>query len=105
MIKQEYKLSEREDSFICYMMNNHRGKENAILGKDLKKKWGDNRKMRMMIHDLRVNGYPICSGHEGYWFASTQDEVQNSIHYINSYIADLANIRSGLKQSIGRYFE
>jgi hypothetical protein len=97
-------LTDAEKKFVNYMKENHSGKAKAIKAKDLKARFGSTRKIRLMTHGLRLEGIPVCTGQTGYYFASSTDEVKESIRYIDSYIDDLNKVRSGLNKSITGYF-
>lgn len=64
------------------------GKENAI-SRELLKTYTDmsDRKIRQIIHELRISGQIICSdsGCKGYWRPTKRKEVEDFIEQMESY--------------------
>lgn len=82
--------------FVDWLKEYHAGKENAINAKDMKQ-WGSRRAIRLMVHDLRLSGYPICSGSEGYYYAIRASEVSQTLGFLTSMQDDLQKIIAGLR--------
>ena len=73
------------------------GEENAKTMKELR---GINsRDMRFLVSELRVKGYPICSGHKGYWLGKDLDELNRTINNISSRRFEMGRVVNGLKKS------
>jgi hypothetical protein len=93
-------------STVLNILLNHKGKENAIKGKELSRLLGqkDTRKIRLIIKDELVKeGYAICSTpHEpyGYFLATSYDEVKEALGIIrNGYAKSLFIYYRNLKNA------
>jgi hypothetical protein len=85
-------------AFAEWMKENHNGKENAIRAKDMKH-WGTAREIRHMVHDLRLEGCPICSGSTGYYYASNSSELSETLSWLDSMREDLEKAVDALKDT------
>lgn len=79
-----------------------KGKENALTGKDLKKRLPNysERKIRKTIESLRHEKYPILSSATqpfGYYLPGNQQEVDECLKMMRSYIIELCKIRRDIK--------
>jgi hypothetical protein len=81
-----------------WLKEQHSGKGKAINAKDMKQ-WGTRREIRLMTHDLRKAGYPICSGFTGYYYASTQSEIQQTLNFLLSMQEDLGHVIDGMQDA------
>lgn len=83
---------------ICrYLQHYHTGKENAVFSKDLERMFKiDGRNIRRKISSLRQDGYPICSDETGYYFASNQQEINDTVSRLNELVIKISNSRNGL---------
>lgn len=62
-------------AILCYLHDHHMGEEKAILSRNLERCFAlDGRSLRRKISALREDGYPICSGPNGYYFAANDEE-------------------------------
>lgn len=60
---------------MCYLRDHHKGEDKAILSRNLERLFDlDGRSLRRKISELRDNGYRICSGPKGYYFAASEEE-------------------------------
>ena len=63
---------------MCYLRNHHKGEDKAILSRNLERLFElDGRSLRRKISKLREDGYRICSGPRGYYYAANQEEYWN----------------------------
>lgn len=87
---------------ICrYLYRHHRGKRNAVYSRQLERLFSiDGRNLRRMISALRMEGYPICSGDTGYYFADSQAEINATINRLNELVTKVSNSRNGLLSSV-----
>lgn len=57
------------------------------------------REIRLAVNDLRGNGYPICSGDEGYWIAKNAEEVDRTIRRLLSEARNIQEVINCLEVS------
>lgn len=86
---------------ICrYLSRHHRGKAKAVFSRELERLFSiDGRNLRRKIHSLRKDGYPICSDESGYYYAETQQEINDTIFRLNELVTKVSNARTGLLYS------
>ena len=66
----------KEKELLHYLKKHCPGRENAISGKQLKKMFRVREaELRKMVHNLRVEGIPVCSDRTGYFFPANAWEV------------------------------
>jgi uncharacterized protein YukE len=87
---------------ICqYLKQYHTGMGNAVYSRELERLFSiDGRNLRRMISALRMEGYPICSGDTGYYFADNQAEINATINRLNELVTKVSNSRNGLLHSM-----
>jgi biotin operon repressor len=79
------------------LKNNHTGRENAASSKILEAAFDmDGRTIRRCINMLRQEGVPICSDTSGYYYAASQQEINETISRLNSLITKVSNAKNGL---------
>lgn len=83
---------------ICnYLRKYHAGKERAVFSRELERLFiMDGRTVRRAIHDLRQDGFPICSDQRGYYYADNQQEINKTVCRLNSLVTNISNARTGL---------
>ena len=83
---------------LCeYLKKNHAGRENAASSKTLEAAFDmDGRAVRRCINALRQKWFPICSDTVGYYYASSQQEINETISRLNSLITKISNAKNGL---------
>ena len=80
-----------------YLKSNHTGRDRAIYSRELQHLFGlDGRNIRRTISKLRQDGVPICSGDTGYYYAASQDEVNETVKRLNQLVTKVSNARTGL---------
>lgn len=84
-----------ESDFCIYLKSYHKGKRNAITARELAH-WGTGKEIRTVVHKLRLDGYPICSGQTGYYFAETAEECRETVMFIGSYLKKLRRVHYAL---------
>lgn len=89
-------MSKREE--ICeYLKQFHKGRENAVLSRELQHIFRlDGRNIRRNVAKLRQQGYPICSDENGYYFAGSQNEINQTVSRLNCLVTAVSNARTGL---------
>ena len=87
----------KKDGILEYLRKYHCGKRNAVHSKEHEKIFKlDDRAVRRKISALRQEGYPICSGDMGYYYAESQKEINSTVHRLNDLVTGVANARTGL---------
>lgn len=90
------------DQDLCeYLYYKHMGKENAASSKTLEAIFDiSGKRIRDIVNTLRCKGVPICSDMLGYYYASTQHEINTTIAQLNSRMTKISNAKNGLLNSI-----
>ena len=70
----------KERELLRYLKKHCLGQQNALGGEKLMKVFRiSGTELRKLIHDLRVDGAPICSDRTGYFYPSNSGEVYAAI--------------------------
>lgn len=81
------------------------GKEIAsIIGLKPRSSGKEGADMRMIIHALRVKGYPICASSEGYWWPVSKEELQGYIDSFQGRVDDQQAAVDGMRLG-GKMFD
>lgn len=59
--------------------------------------------LRRIINRLRGDGVPICSSDSGYYYASTEEELQRTIRQLRSRIKKIAHAERGLTKALEQF--
>lgn len=87
----------REKEICMYLRENHTGQDKAVFSRELEQRYSLNgRTIRRIISSLRKAGHPICSNCKGYYYARTQDEVNDTVCHLNELVTGVSNTRTGL---------
>ena len=87
-------MNAKENQLLEYLQRRCLGRENAISGKRLRKMLRvRDVGLRNMVHNLRVDGVPICSDRTGYFYPANAWEVIATIGH-------LRRMRDGVEESI-----
>ena len=83
---------------ICqYLKKYHTGGERAVYSRELQRLFSiDGRSLRRKINSLRQDGYPICSDARGYYYADSQEEINDTVCRLNQMVTKVSNARTGL---------
>ena len=86
-----------QEDLCNYLKDLHSGEASAIHSRELEKIFAvTGSKLRFAINQLRSQGCPICSSDAGYYFASTQDEIEQTIQRLNASVSAMSRARDGL---------
>ena len=93
---------------ILEIMKNHVGVDNAITDKIIRRLINvddpDRRKptagLRDVINALRQEGYPICSGLVGYWYAKDVEELEKNIGELDGRAIKIMTATKGMKKTL-----
>ena len=88
---------EKRQAICDYLREYHTGRQNAVYSRELERRFNlDGRNVRRKISKLRQEGVPICSGDTGYYYAASQDEVNETVKRLNQLVTKVSNARTGL---------
>ena len=89
--------ADKKSAICMYLKENHKGKANAIHSQELQRLFSiDGRNLRRKISRLRQEGVPICSDEEGYYYAGSQQEINQTVCRLNGMVTGVSNARTGL---------
>ena len=61
--------------------------------------------VREVVAHLRKNLWPICSGHKGYWYANTIDELEETSKHIRGRAMSMLEVNKHLTQCLSEWRE
>jgi hypothetical protein len=97
----EEQTEQIQNRLLFYLKSNHYGASNAAKAKELKQ-FGTPRKIRLMVHNLRLQNNPICSDNDGYYYASNKEEVSVVVQRLLHFVIETQEAIKGLTGSIER---
>ena len=91
---------DKRKELLDYLRSNHVGRENAVSSTGLEQRFEiSGRTVRRMVNRFRQEGYPVCSDSTGYYLASSQKEINNTVSRLNGLVTGVSNARTGLLQA------
>jgi hypothetical protein len=100
----EPKISKKAQILAEYLMEFADGEQNAITAKKLRAMgFGDGVHIRAIVNSLRVNGYPICSSKNGYFFAHNKAEILQTVNNLRSRMKSIREAYFGLMDCYDSY--
>ena len=88
---------DKKSAILECLKKNHTGKRNAVHSAELERMFSlDDRAVRRKISALRKEGYPICSGDVGYYYAENQKEINSTVGRLNDMMTGVSDARTGL---------
>lgn len=97
-------MKAKEKQLLEYLKKHCPGRENAISGKQLKKRFRIHEaELRKLVHNLRVDGAPICSDRTGYFYPSNGGEVYATILQLQRMELGLRMASSGMIRAMGAF--
>ena len=88
---------DKQKEILEYLQQHHTGGDKAVCSKELERLFSLNgRSIRRIISSLRKDGNPVCSSGRGYYFARTQDEINDTVSRLNELVTGVSNARTGL---------
>lgn len=92
--------------FERYMKDEHSGEQNAVLSKEIEKRFKiKGSEVRTIVNDLRCQGVPICSNSKGYFYATSKDEVEKTLNHLNSRVGKITEARDGMLNILKNFEE
>ena len=90
-----------EQLVLNYLKTNAVGKANAVKSGEIEKRFGIyGEHLRGAINGLRTDGYPICSGRNGYWYAETVEELIATRNNLKQRIEGIERALGGIENAI-----
>jgi hypothetical protein len=79
-MKKKNKLAK---DFLFFMKKYHSGIDRAVKTDELTCIFRvDGDTLHSMIHNLRMEGHPVCGDHNGYFYASCDDEIEHTARWL-----------------------
>lgn len=95
----ENELTYEESILLELLSIKHVGKSNAITSRELSLQGWSSRQIRRIVHSLRTKGYAVCSGQEGYYYASDSRELHDTMNFLGSYQKHIQEALDGLRNA------
>jgi len=91
---------------LSVLRMNHRGKAWAISGPRLAAHFGfkETKRVREAVNTLRRQGYPVASGHDGYYIPATRQEAWEAYGFITAIFEPLRLAVEGYRAGIVREY-
>ena len=89
-------------AILCdYLEQSHKGEGAAISSRELERILRvKGTVIRRLVNILRCERKPICSNAQGYFYAATQREIQETIAQLSSRIHKISKARDGLLKTL-----
>ena len=89
-----------KESIRDYLKKAHTGRNKAVHSYVIEGLLNiDGRTVRKHISKLRQQGVPICSCRDGYYYAEKQNEINETVAWLNEHVTKVSNARTGLLYS------
>ncbi len=86
-----------EQSILSYLMNNA---PNKFYSYEIEASFGVNgATVRDAVNTLRRQGHPVCSSHQGYWYSTDPNEIQQTIDNLENRVKGMDQAITGLTQA------
>ena len=90
-------VKDKKTGILECLKKYHTGKRNAVHSAELQRLFSlDDRAVRRKISALRKEGYPICSGDVGYYYAENKKEINSTVSRLNELMTGVSDARTGL---------
>ena len=94
----------KEKELLKYLKKHCFGQRNAMGGEKLMKVFRiSGTELRKLVHNLRVDGVPICSDRTGYFYPRTGGEVLATILQLQRMEAGIGKAIQGLVRSLDAF--
>lgn len=80
-VVKQAELNRVKNTFLVWLKENHAGATNPIMAYKMPE-WGKPREIRYIIHQLRKDNHPICSGSKGYYYSTNATDINKTIDFI-----------------------
>lgn len=93
-----------EIQILEYLKRYHTGRGRAVPSSLLEARFDiRGAELRKQINTLRSDGYPICSGETGYYYAASRRELSATIRQLSSRIGKIAAAKNGLVRAMNLF--
>ena len=87
------------NTFERYMRKEYSGKANAVKSVVIEARFHcKGAEVRRMVNELRCKGVPICSSDQGYYYATSNEEIQETIANLEGCIKKIRAAQEGIKK-------
>ena len=77
------KESNMGDTLLDTLQFYYVGRKKQIKSSDLARLFGlESKQIQELVHTLRLEGYPICGDHDGYFYASCNAEIEDTAKWL-----------------------
>jgi biotin operon repressor len=84
-----------------YLQAYHKTEDEAISAYELGELFNlDKRGVRLVVTDLRANGFTVCSSHAGYWYSEDEADVSKTIRRLQAQINGTQRAVDGMRGSL-----
>lgn len=99
-------MEKNKEKLLACIRNSHVGASNAISGRQLCEYFGlTGSLVRKLINKLRIEGEPVCSDGNGYFYASTLKEIEATIAHLSSRSREMMNAEEGLRKAKEKFIQ
>ena len=93
-------MEKNTEKLIAYIRTSHIGASNAISGRQLCEYFGlTGSLVRKLINKLRIEGHPVCSNGNGYFYASKLEEIDATNSHLSGRRKEMLHAEKGLRQA------
>lgn len=105
MSGQNHKILASVKTALCrHLEQAHKGEKEVVSSRQLENFFHlKGSELRRLVNILRCEGKPICSNAMGYFYAATQQELQETISQLTSRIQMISRARDRLLKSLERH--
>lgn len=97
-LNERTELTSIQEILLSKLISGHIGKENSVTSNNLRY-IATPREIRGIVNDLRVKGYPICSGKRGYYLAKDETELKSTMNFLKGYLDNISKAHNGLMRT------
>ena len=94
----------QKETIADYLKHYHLGEQNAVTSRELELAYNmRGKELRNLVNTLRCSGIPIASSGNGYFYASTEQEVRATIVHMTHRISGIAAAIRGLTSALEQF--
>ena len=86
---------------IDYLQECHFEESKAVSARELSTLFNvTQRGIRLLVTELRKEGYPVCSSNSGYWYSEDPEDINKTVSRMEAQIEKMAQAVAGLKTGL-----